>query len=97
MGDINPQIDLVYVCFLQGRVYDLLKNRKFHEVSAGISCVPGENHVRKSQTLKVPCTVLYRVQTPCERDISPQIDLMYSCFLEERIHSPLINKKFHEV
>ena len=50
-----------------------------------------------SYTLKVPCTVLYRVQTPCGRDISPQIDLMYSCFLEERTHSPLINKKFHEM
>src|ERR671914_685238 len=42
MGDINPQIDLVYVCFLQGRVYNPLKNRKFHEVSAGIPCVAWE-------------------------------------------------------
>ena len=42
MGDINPQIDLVYVCFLQGRVYNLLKNRKFHEVSSGIPCVAWE-------------------------------------------------------
>src|SRR5687768_852796 len=42
MGDINPQIDLVHVCFLQGRVYNPLKNRKFHEVSAGIPCVAWE-------------------------------------------------------
>jgi hypothetical protein len=41
-GGINPQIDLMYVCFLQGRVYNPLKNRKFHEVSAGIPCVAWE-------------------------------------------------------
>src|SRR5688572_8166053 len=42
MGDINPQIDLVYVCFLQGRAYKPLKNKKFHEVSAGIPGVSWE-------------------------------------------------------
>jgi hypothetical protein len=31
------------------------------------------------------------------RDISPKIDLVYSCFLEERLYKPLRNKKFHEV
>jgi hypothetical protein len=31
------------------------------------------------------------------RDISPKIDLVYSCFLEERLYNPLRNKKFHEV
>ena len=44
MGDINPQIDLMYVCFLQGRVYNPLKNRKFHEVSAEPLVLPGKNH-----------------------------------------------------
>jgi hypothetical protein len=55
MGEINPQIDLVYVCFLQGRVYNPLKNRKFHEVSAGIPCVawkkPRYGKVRKIEVL----------------------------------------------
>jgi hypothetical protein len=32
----------VYVCFLQGRLYNPLKNRKFHEVSAGTPCVAWE-------------------------------------------------------
>jgi hypothetical protein len=31
------------------------------------------------------------------RDISPQIDLMYFYFPEERLCNPLRNKKFHEV
>jgi hypothetical protein len=31
------------------------------------------------------------------RDISPQIDLIYSCFSEEGLYKSLINKKFHEV
>src|ERR687895_643519 len=52
MGDINPQIDLVYVCFLQGRVYKPLKNRNFHEVSAGIPCVSwGKSRYGKVRSL----------------------------------------------
>jgi hypothetical protein len=56
----------------------------------------GQRH-RENYSLKVPCTVLYGFQTPWMRDISPKIDLVYSCFLEERLYKPLRNKKFHEV
>src|SRR5688500_9966536 len=61
MGDINPQIDLVYVCFLQGRVYNPLKNRKFHEVSAGIPCVAWEKprYGRVSTVLLTPPTSIF--------------------------------------
>jgi hypothetical protein len=54
--------------------------------------------VRKpSYTLKVPCIVLYGFQPVCMKDISPQIDLMYSCLLEDDLCNLLKNRIFLEV
>jgi hypothetical protein len=49
MRDISPQIDLIYSCFSEERLYNPLRNKKFHEVSAGTPCFDWE----KSQYGKV--------------------------------------------